>query len=182
MKKMPQIHSAQAPNFPPFLVTKSHAFQSFPPWPRALGPAPWAPRAPRTRTAAMSAPPARPRAATSDQRLHSARVAARNPDILQMPNYRALTHTCVGRVVTSLGSQVRKLRPRKAKRLDQVAQLARGRARLHASATRLPRDRRGRPYPGEPASSIPPLSVWNILTPPATGASLSDLPAPCVSR
>lgn len=94
-----------------------------------------APRAPRTRTAAMSAPPARPRAATSDQRLHSARVAARNPDILQMPNYRALTHTCVGRVVTSLGSQVRKLRPRKAKRLDQVAQLARGRARLHASAT-----------------------------------------------
>lgn len=141
-----------------------------------------APRAPRTRTAAMSAPPARPRAATSDQRLHSARVAARNPDILQMPNYRALTHTCVGRVVTSLGSQVRKLRPRKAKRLDRVAQLARGRARLHASATRLPRDRRGRPYPGEPASSIPPLSVWNMLTPPATGASLSDPPAPCVSR
>lgn len=62
-----------------------------------------APRPPRTRTAAMSAPPARPCAATSDQRLHSARVAARNPDILQMPNYRALTHTCVGRVVTSLG-------------------------------------------------------------------------------
>lgn len=107
-----------------------------------------APRPPRTRTAAMSAPPARPCAATSDQRLHSARVAARNPDILQMPNYRALTHTCVGRVVTSLGSQVRKLRPRKAKRLDQVAQLARGRARLHASATGCRGTAAGAPTPG----------------------------------
>lgn len=107
-----------------------------------------APRAPRTRTAAMFAPPARPRAAASDQRLHSARVAARNPDILQMPNYRALTHTCVGRVVTSLGSQVRKLRPRKAKRLDRVAQLARGRARLHASATGSRGTAAGAPTPG----------------------------------
>lgn len=142
MKKSPQIHSAQAPNFPPFLVTKSHAFQSFPPWPRAR-PALAPPRCPRRPHGLAPRPP------TSASILHVSRPVTRT------------FYKC-------------RITERSRTPVSDVS--------LRASATRLPRDRRGRPYPGEPASSIPPLSVWNMLTPPATGASLSDLPAPCVSR